>query len=60
MEKDLWEAWKNHDVEPFKKALAVQSVNVSAGGVGGTEQAIKDLGRGDCKVTSYSLADTNL
>ena len=33
MEKDLWEAWKNHDVEPFKKAMGPQSVNVSSGGV---------------------------
>ena len=59
MEKDLWEAWKNHDVEPFKKAMAAQSVNVGSGGVAGTEQAIKDLGSSDCKVSGYSLADTN-
>ena len=58
MEKDLWEAWKNHDVEPFKKAMAPQSVNVSSGGVAGTEQAIKDLGNSDCRVSNYSLADT--
>ena len=59
MEKDLWEAWKNHDVEPFKKAMAAQSVNVSSGGVAGTEQALKDLGSSDCKKDGYSLADTN-
>jgi hypothetical protein len=59
MEKDLWEAWKNHDVEPFKKAMAAQSVNVGSGGVAGTDQALKDLGSSDCKVTSYALADTN-
>jgi hypothetical protein len=59
MEKDLWEAWKNHDVEPFKKAMAAQSVNVSSGGVAGTEQALKNLGSSDCKVKGYSLADTN-
>jgi hypothetical protein len=40
MEKDLWEAWKNHDVERFKKAMAPLSVNVSSGGVAGTEQAV--------------------
>ena len=59
MEKDLWEAWKNHDVEPFKKAMGPQSVNVNSGGVAGTEQALKDLGSSDCKVNGYSLADTN-
>jgi hypothetical protein len=58
MEKDLWEAWKNHDVEPFKKAMSTQSVNVGSGGVAGTEQALKDLGSSDCKVASYTLADT--
>jgi hypothetical protein len=59
MEKDLWEAWKNHDLKPFKKAMAAQSVNVGSGGVAGTDQALKDLGSSDCKVTSYALADTN-
>lgn len=59
MEKALWEAWKNHDMEPFKRDMAAQSVNVGAGGVAGTEQALKDLGSSDCKVNSYSLADTN-
>jgi hypothetical protein len=48
MEKDLWEAWKNHDVEPFKKAMAAQSVNVGSDGVVGTDQALKDLGSSTC------------
>jgi hypothetical protein len=58
MEKGLWEAWKNHDMEPFKRDMAAQSVNVGSGGVAGTEQALKDLSSGDCKVASYSLSDT--
>ena len=30
----------------------------NSGGVAGTEQALKDLGSSDCKVSGYSLADT--
>jgi hypothetical protein len=58
MEKALWEAWKSHDMEPFKRDMAARSVNVSAGGAAGTEQALQELGNSDCKVASFSLSDT--
>ena len=57
MEKSLWEAWKNHDSGAFQKALIPESVNVTAIGIQGTEQAVKDAGSSDCKVNSYSLED---
>ena len=58
MEKSLWEAWKNHDSGIFQKALTPESVNVTAMGIQGTEQTVKDAGSSDCKVNSYSLEDT--
>ena len=58
MEKSLWEAWKNHDSGIFQKALTPDSVNVTAMGIQGTEQTVKDAGSSDCKVNSYSLEDT--
>jgi len=57
-EKSLWEAWKNHDSGIFQKALTPESVNVTAMGIQGTEQTVKDAGSSDCKVNSYSLEDT--
>jgi hypothetical protein len=58
MEKALWEAWKNHNAEPFKKDMPAESVNVSSGGVTGTDQVVQNMTSGDCKVSSYSLSDT--
>jgi hypothetical protein len=58
MEKDLWEAWKNHDAEPFKKNMSDDSVNVNMGGVEGTAEVVKEISEPLCKVTSYSLSDT--
>lgn len=54
MEKDLWEAWKNRQLEPFKKAMAAESMNVGSTGIAGTEEALKMLS-GDCKVAGYTV-----
>jgi hypothetical protein len=54
MEKGLWEAWKNHDAEPFKKVMD-DSIDVGTGGIRNGDQLIKDMGSTTCTVTSYSL-----
>ena len=53
-EKGLWEAWKNHDVEPFKKVMA-DGIDVGTGGIRTGDQVIKEMGSTQCTVTSYSL-----
>ena len=53
-EKGLWEAWKNHDVEPFKKVMA-DGIDVGMGGIRTGDQLLKDMGSTQCTVTSYSL-----
>jgi hypothetical protein len=55
MEKDLWEAWKDQKVEPFKKAMADESISVGSTGVSGTEQALNAVTSGDCKVAAYNV-----
>jgi hypothetical protein len=54
MEKDLWEAWKVRDVEPFKKAMG-DSLDVGGGGIRTADQLLKDIGSTECTVTSYSV-----
>ena len=53
-EKGLWEAWKNHDVEPFKKVMA-DGIDVGMGGIRTGDKLLKDIGSTQCTVTSYSL-----
>jgi hypothetical protein len=53
-EKGLWEAWKNHDVEPFKKTMS-DGLDVGMGGIRTADQLLKDMGSTECTVTSYSL-----
>jgi hypothetical protein len=55
MEKELWEGWKNKDTAVFKKYMAAKSMNVGTSGVAGTEQAIDDLSKSDCKVAGYTV-----
>ena len=55
MEKELWEAWKNKQVDPFKKVMAAESMSVGTSGIVGTEQAISAIGSHDCKVAGYTV-----
>jgi hypothetical protein len=55
-EKQLWEAWKNNNAEPFSKALAPNAVAItSEGPKEGLQPVVQDLMSGNCKVNSYSL-----
>lgn len=60
-EKQLWEAWKNKDFEPFKQNLAADSVMVDMGGiVYGKDKAVDMLSKTPCDVKSYALSDTKV
>jgi uncharacterized protein (TIGR02246 family) len=57
-EKQLWEAWKNKDGEPFKQSLTDDSVMIDQTGiVQGKDKAIDNLTKTPCEVKSYSLGD---
>lgn len=55
MEKDLWEAWKSQNLEPFKKAMADESMSVGSTGVADTKTALGAVTSGACKVASYTV-----
>ena len=56
-EKKLWEAWSKGDTKPFEELLAANFMSYAVDGVGDRASEIKAIGEGDCKVSSYSLAD---
>ena len=60
-EKQLWEAWKTNNAEPFKQNLAANTVAVTSEGLKvGLEPVVQDLMSGNCKVESYSLEDSKV
>lgn len=60
-EKQLWEAWKNNNAEPFKQNLAADAVGVTSRGMTeGMDPVLKDLMSGNCQVSSYSLEETKV
>lgn len=54
MEKDLWEAWKTHNVDPFKKSMS-DALDVGSGGIMSTDQMIKEIASTECTVNGYAL-----
>ena len=57
-EKQLYEAWKNHDMGPFKQSLADDIVLVDAGGiVQGKDKLVDAMTKTPCDVKSYSIGD---
>src|SRR2546423_12440473 len=57
-EKQLWEAWKNKDMSPFKQNLTDDTVMVDPTGiVQGKDKAVDSLTKAPCDVKSYSLGD---
>src|SRR5438105_1904886 len=60
-EKQLWEAWKNKDVGPFKQNLADDSVMIDQSGiVQGKDKAVDSMTKTPCEVNSYSLGETKV
>ena len=57
-EKQLWEAWKNKNFEPFKQTLTDDAVMVDMTGiVQGKDKTLDGLTKTPCEVKSYSLGD---
>lgn len=57
-EKQLWEAWKNHDSAPFKQNLTDDVVAVDDGGiVQGRDKLVEAIAKDTCDVKSFSLND---
>jgi Domain of unknown function (DUF4440) len=56
-ERKLWEAWKNHDMKPFKAYLSSDSVMIGESGVRDKTAEIKELGIMACEIKSYELSD---
>lgn len=60
-EKQLWEAWKNKDMGPFKEHLTNDTVMVDPGGVTqGKDKAVDFMTKNPCDVKSYSLGDMKI
>ncbi|HWC18066.1 MAG TPA: nuclear transport factor 2 family protein [Terriglobales bacterium] len=58
MEKHLYEAWKNHDMEPFKQYLTDDVVIVGQDGIMQARDKVVDaMTKNPCDVKSYSLND---
>jgi hypothetical protein len=59
-ERQLWNAWKNHDTATFQKTLDANAVTVGDKGVEDRDAAIKEIGDQNCQVQSFTLADTKV
>lgn len=60
-EKQLWEAWKNKDIAPFKQSLTDDSVMIDQTGiVQGKDKALDSMTKTPCDVKSYSLGDVKV
>ncbi len=57
-EKNLWDAWKNHNPSAFQQNMSQNAVDVSESGVKtGQQNVIQDLSSGNCQVNNYALSD---
>ena len=55
LEKQSWEAWKNHDGNFFQDFLSNDHVEVGFGGVTNKSQVVAGVSSGVCTIHSYSL-----
>ena len=55
LEKQSWEAWKNHDSKFFNEFLSEDHVEVGFAGLSNKAQVVSFVGSGVCTVKSYKL-----
>ena len=55
LEKQSWEAWKNHDGEFFRNFLSDDHVEVGFGGLTNKAEVVAFVGSAVCTVKSYKL-----
>jgi hypothetical protein len=58
-ETRLWEAWKSHDLKPFKAMLTADGIMVSDQGTANKTEILKGL-ETPCDIKSYGLSDWKL
>jgi hypothetical protein len=57
-EKQLWEAYKNNDMSPFKQNLTDNIVTADQDGIGqGKDKLVAGMSKNHCDMKSYSLSD---
>ena len=56
-EKELWEAYKHKQTEPFKTGLADDGTFISDMGIESKSDVIADISKGDCNIKDYKLSD---
>ncbi len=56
-EKELWEAWKNHNAAPFKESLAENAVLVDESGIRDKARFLEELPKQGCQANKVSLED---
>ena len=57
IEKNLWEAWKNKDMKPFRANLADDAVMIGDGGVADKKTSLSAMEGMACEVKTYELSD---
>jgi hypothetical protein len=55
LEKESWEAWKNHDAAFFEHFLSDDHVEVGFGGPGNKAMVVASVASPACSVKSYSV-----
>ncbi len=55
LEKQSWEAWKDHDAKFYQDFLSDDHVEIGPDGISTKADVVKLVGSGRCKVTSYSI-----
>lgn len=60
LEKQSWEAWKNHDAKFFQDFLSDDHVEVGFGGLSTKAQVVGVVGSPVCQVKNYELNDFQL
>jgi hypothetical protein len=56
-ERELWEAYKNKQTDPFKTGLADDGTFVNDMGIESKSDVLADMSKGDCDVKDYKLSD---
>ncbi len=59
-EKQLWEAWKNHDPEPFRQLLTENAILIEEDGVYNKAQYLDVLTKHSCQIKNVAFTDVKL
>jgi len=60
LEKQSWQAWKDHDGKFFDQFLSEDHIDINAGGIINKKNIINGVASGVCLVTNFSVDNFNL